>query len=266
MRAYIELIKTVFKANLAYRVNYFFGLAGHILWLIIWVAVWRALLGASGETATDTGTVTIRDMITYVVISRTISVLITQVIIDVMDERIRTGQISMDLIKPINFQAFMFCHVTGNSLFQFLFQLLPVFGIGALCFGIQYPSAQNFLLFCISVVNAAAINFLITYIIGLLGFQILSIWVFRRFIGDLISLFSGSYIPLWFFPNFLISISLYLPFRLIYFMPISIYLNKLEVVDSLWIILLQLLWIVMLYGFTQLLWRLMVRRLVIQGG
>jgi len=266
MRKYFEYVKTAFKESLAYRVEYFLGIMQSLFVLLAQLYLWRALLGQSEQASTDMGVITLNEMTTYVLMSTIISTLISSNVILNINDRIRNGQISMDLIKPVNFKTYMFCSMIGRSFFNFLFQLLPVLGIGLIFIGIEYSSMQNLLLFCVTLVNAIIINFLITYSLGLLAFWYMSMWQIAVLWGVLGRLFSGAWIPLWFFPKVLISISNFLPFRLLYFVPISIFLGKVGLIDCIYLVIQQLVWIAILFGATRLTWHAAIKKLVIQGG
>lgn len=266
MRKYFEYIKNAFKESLAYRVEYFLGIAGTLFRLLVQLYLWRALLGQSEQASTDMGVITLSEMTTYVLMSTIISTLVYSNVIENIDDRIRNGQISMDLIKPINFKTYMFCSMIGRSFFNFLFQLLPILAIGLIFIGIEYPSIQNLLLFCVTLVNAIIIMFLISYSLGLIAFWTIRIWEADMLLGTLIRLFSGAWIPLWFFPKILVNISNFLPFRLVYFVPISVFLGKVELVDCMYLLIQQLIWIVVLFGVTRLMWHIAIRKLIIQGG
>jgi ABC-2 type transport system permease protein len=91
------------------------------------------------------------------------------------------------------------------------------------------------------------------------GWQSTIIWILNR-------LFSGAYIPLWFFPQILVTISYFLPLRLMYFAPISIFLGTVTPLDCLYIILQQFGWMFVLYAVIMVMWRAAIKKLVIQGG
>ena len=264
MKKYIQFIKISFNNGLAYRVEYFVGTFRNLVILLVQLCVWRALL-AAGAVTTDAGVITLREMTTYVVLSSMIGTLLTVDVIWSMNDRIRNGQIAMDLVKPVNYQTYTFCNMLGQNMFSFLFQLLPILVIGVIFVGIDFPSILNFLLFLVTLINAIVIMFQMNYALGLVafwymrGWQSTIVWILNR-------LFSGRYIPLWFFPPILVTISYFLPLRLMYFVPISIYLGTMAPLDCLYAILQQFAWMVVLYGLTRLMWRAAIKKLVIQGG
>ncbi|MBW4082729.1 ABC-2 family transporter protein [Paenibacillus sp. S150] len=205
-------------------------------------------------------------MVTYVIISTTISLLIKNEVIKQMERKIRSGEIAMDLIKPMNFKLIFISDTVGNSIFRLSFQLIPLLAVGSIAFGFQMVQLKILPFFLLSLINAAIIYFLITFIIGLLAFWYMAVWHLQRFLSDLIGLLSGSIIPLWFFPDFLQQISVYLPFRLIYFVPLSIYLGKTEINDIVILMLQQWFWIIVLWIGERLVWSKAINKLVIQGG
>ncbi len=266
MKKYLRFIQMAFKTGFAYRTDYFVGIFRNLVLIVVQLAVWHALLGKTGQVVTNTGVVTFRDMSTYVLMSTLISNLITNNVILDIGNRIARGEISMDLIKPLNFQTYTFSSMIGQNSFNFLFQFLPIFAIGLVFVGIDFPTVQNFLLFCFTLINAIVIMFLITYSMALMTFWYARLWNIFELLQMIIRFFSGMLIPLWFFPVILVKISNYLPFKLIYFTPISIFLDKVGLVDCLYLVSQQFLWMAILFGVTQLVWRAAIKKLVIQGG
>jgi ABC-2 type transport system permease protein len=264
MKKYLKFIQLSFKNGLAYRVEYFVGTFRNLVILLVQLCVWRALLSA-GPVTTSAGVVTLKEMTTYVLISSMISTLLTVNVISDMNDRIRNGQIAIDLMKPVNFQTYTFCNMLGQNMFSFLFQLLPILAVGLIFVGLSFPTPQNFLLFCLTLVNAIIIMFLINYAMGLIAFWYLRGWQ-NTILWTLNRLFSGATIPLWFFPSVLVTISNFLPLRLMYFVPISVYLGQVTPIDCLNLILQQFLWIGILYLLTKVVWRTAINKLVIQGG
>ncbi len=266
MRKYYEYIKNSFKEQLAYRISFFMGITQKLFGILIQLCVWQALIGQSGITTSSEGVITIEEMTAYVFISSMISTLLNRDIIIDINERVRDGFISVDLIKPMNFTGYMFCRMTGGSLFTLLFQMLPVLAVAVIFIHLKTPALQDMLFFALSLVGAYMIMFFITFILGLLSFWYTSMWQVVALLDTCINLFAGSWIPLWFFPEVFNTISSFLPFRLMYYVPISIYLGKLEYAECWFAVLQQIIWAGILYGITRLVWHAAIKKLVIQGG
>ena len=85
-------------------------------------------------------------------------------------------------------------------------------------------------------------------------------------LGAIYKLLSGVWIPVTMFPDFLYRINLFLPFRAIYAIPVTLLTQKMEVYDITVALLTQLLWIGILYLITEIVWFEGNRKLIVQGG
>ncbi len=267
MRVYFEFIKNGAQTELAYRMSVFLRIASQLFILVVRVAMWNALLkAAGGGVATDMGYVNLEDMMTYNVMSSVATILISTTVLNEVDEKIKSGQVSIDLIRPFNFKGSLFCSTIGTNSVKALIEALPLFIVSFLLYDISVPSLKYLLLSLFCLVNALVLLFMLNYVLGLLGFWYLSVWQFRMIVGMLIMILGGQQIPLWFFPDYLVDVSAYLPFRLVYFAPLSIFLEKISLIDSLSLILQQFLWIGFLILIEKTVWSRGIRKLVIQGG
>lgn len=266
MYLYFRFIKNAFLTNSAYRMNVFLRLFNRIMFLFINISIWKALYKGHFTMISNNGDISINDMITYAIISTAISVFINNTVIQRINYKIKTGEISMDLIKPMNFRTSVFCNEIGENCSRIVFELIPVLLISAVLFRINLPELDNFIVFLITLINGMLIQFFITYVLGLLGFWYLEVWHFDRLLDSLMQLFSGALIPLWFFPEFLVKVSNYLPFKLIYFTPISIYLGKFSLIEGVYSIMYQIIWIMLLLIIEKILWKHGIKKLVVQGG
>ncbi|MEU1181017.1 ABC-2 family transporter protein [Streptomyces sp. NPDC005820] len=80
------------------------------------------------------------------------------------------------------------------------------------------------------------------------------------------NLLSGVYAPLWFFPDWFIRLSGFLPFQATLSVPLSIYIGRIELSDAPAQLALQAGWVVVLALFTRWVWRQAARRVISQGG
>lgn len=266
MNVYLRFIGNAYQQNMAYKSNVIMYIISQIITLFIEVSVWFALYGENENTNSNIGTISIHEMINYVVLSTGISMMINNQVIWQMDGKIKSGIIAMDLIKPMNFHANILCNTLGNNLFRITFQLIPIFIIGFYIFDMSLPSGVQSILFILSLINAFFLNFIISYILGMIGFWYLSVWHLDRLLQDVVRLFAGVWIPIWFFPKALIAVSEYLPFQYIYYVPINIFLGKTSAIQSLEMLMNQCIWILLLSGLSYIMWRKGTKKLVVQGG
>ncbi|MTI66332.1 MAG: hypothetical protein FH753_06995 [Firmicutes bacterium] len=266
MICYLQFAKNVFQSKLAYRMNVFLSILHRIATLFVEVSIWSAIISQTGEISTEMGMISLKEMVSYAILSTGISIIISSNTILEFEDKIRTGQIAMDLIKPMKFKLYLFFENLGNNLFRIIFELIPVVIVGILCFGIDTPSREYAFFFLIALINGMIIYFILTCILGQLSFWLLTVWHLDKLLNDMLKIFSGRFIPLWFFPKIFIIISAFLPFRLIYFSPMSIYLEKVSKIEIGNILIQQIGWILILFILDTILWKKGINKLVVQGG
>ena len=79
-------------------------------------------------------------------------------------------------------------------------------------------------------------------------------------------LFSGIGIPLVFFPKLLLKVSSVLPFQYISDLPFRIYVGNIPVSACLKPMIIQFVWLILLILIGQLLLRIIIKRVEVQGG
>lgn len=124
----------------------------------------------------------------------------------------------------------------------------------------------NCLLFLVSLFMGIIITFFIHLLIGFLTFWMESIFGYRDLILHIGTIFSGSILPMDFFPEIFQTISFYLPFRYMIYDPISIILYQLQINQIIMILVRQLLCIICLYVITKDLWLIGIKKYEAQGG
>jgi ABC-2 type transport system permease protein len=78
--------------------------------------------------------------------------------------------------------------------------------------------------------------------------------------------FSGSMIPLWFFPQWLFNIAKFLPFQAIFHTPLSMLIGKLEGRAALEALFIQIAWLLIFLSISYIVWKKAKKRVVVNGG
>lgn len=252
-----------FKEKYVYRFDFYISILATILSLVIQISVWKALYKNEGVRQL----ISLTDMLVYTLISIFLLSLTRFGVGNKIAERVTSGAIESDFTKPISFKYYLLAEDLGNNLFKALFVSLPA----AIVFLIFYdlsvlPTIINLLIFIISVGLGVLIAFHIHYIVGLSAFWLHSTWYLQFYLGALFELFSGSTVPLWFYPNWLQTICDWLPFKYIFFEPISIFLGRYTLPVSLNIIGIQIFWLFVLFIIERLVWNNVERKVVVHGG
>ena len=157
--------------------------------------------------------------------------------------------------------------IGGDENQGFLETYLPTFGIGFFLFGLQPPADLNAgVMFAISIALGYLVQFHIGFLLGSIAFATLDIRSISWAYYALIMFFSGQMVPLWMFPEALRVVAEALPFKAVYYVPMSIYIGTFKG-DAIWSALaFQAVWAAALALLARLAWSRVHRRLVVQGG
>ncbi len=80
------------------------------------------------------------------------------------------------------------------------------------------------------------------------------------------NLLSGVYAPLWFFPDWFVTLSAFMPFQATLSVPLSLYIGRIPLSDAAGQLAIQASWVVILALLTRFLWHRAARRVISQGG
>ena len=251
---------------LAYRMRYVTGVLTYLMFVSVNYFIWEAVF-ANSEPGVKIKGYTFHEMVTYISIAWISRSLYFSNIDEQIDDLVKTGQISVFLIRPVNFHNIMIFQAIGESLFRLIFFSVPIALVVINVFPVALPPsflhAGMFILSsCFSFLVLAEMNF----IVGLLSFFIKSIHGISRAKYFLIQLLSGLLLPLSFFPESFAKIVNLLPFVAISFLPLQCYLGKISLNEFYLVLFQQLFWIFLLYFAGRLLWKKAIAHLTLQGG
>lgn len=258
----LEIISISIKNSLIYIADTWSSIAVSIIEVIVFYFVWMAVYGYNSTLhGIDKA-----QIITYIILSRIIYMQIGWGLNLWVSNLIQTGQISIELLKPLDFQSYTFFIRIGEFLSSFSRQSIPALIASSLLLGILPPySVASGILFIISLLMAVMIASLIEFGVGLIAFYTASGWGLQITKYAVIAFFSGALVPISFFPQWLNTIVNYLPFKDMLYTPISIYLG-LAGDNLIKTLLVQLLWIVILFLLTRFFFYIAIRKVTVQGG
>lgn len=261
MTPYLTYFRKSFKQSIAYRATVWLQIVAAIVSVFVQVSVWRSLIG----TGTVNG-ITLGNMVTYAIINAIMLAFTLKPVNDV-DARLRSGDIAIDLLRPIQYPLLVFADQLGRAAFRLIFVAIPVLAVSGTFFDLSFPpSATGALSFLLTIVFALLISFGIGYLIALLSFWFLTTFHFSWAIGGLITLFSGAFLPLWFFPDRWEMIARLLPFQFLGFVPAAVWLGHIRGDELTRTLILGVAWCAALLLATNGLWHRATRQLVVQGG
>lgn len=178
--------------------------------------------------------------------------------------RIRTGEIAVDLYRPIDLQLWWLANDLGRALFQMVGRGVIPFVFGALFFPMALPTeAGPWTAFVVALLLAAVVSFAIRYLIALSVFWIMDGMGVNQVLMITGIFFSGMVLPLNAFPGALGDIARVLPWAAQLQMPADVLMGE----TSPWgAYAFQATWAVVLLAAGRLLQSVATRRVVVQGG
>ena len=236
-----------------------------VVQVVLVASLWRGLYATSGTTAGLT-----RDQaVTYAVLA----VLATRIRAldqysgrDTVQQHMHFGTIVYWYLRPLSPQRYYALRALGEQLYGFVWALTGY----AVCLAVGFVqppgSAAVAAVFGLSVLLGQWVLYYVMLVIDQLCF-----WTLRNGAAILILVFaqnllSGVYAPLWFFPDWFITLGRFLPFQATLSVPLSLYVGRIPVSQAGPQLALQAGWVVALALFTRLLWRRAARRVISQGG
>ncbi|MER6951302.1 ABC-2 family transporter protein [Nonomuraea sp. NPDC000554] len=179
-------------------------------------------------------------------------------------ERIRSGDIALDLVRPAPLQLWSLAEDLGRAAYLLLVRGIPPMLVGAALFGIVTPGdARQWLAFLASSLLAVVTSFGWRYLVALSVCWLIDERGVAVFSMVLTTLFSGMLLPLALFPGWLGEVTRALPWAAMAQAPSDVYLGKAQVLDTL---ALQAFWAAALFALGTLGTRAIRHKVVIQGG
>ncbi len=182
-------------------------------------------------------------------------------------ERIRTGDIAVDLYRPADLQAWWLASDLGRALFQLLGRGVVPMMIGALVFDLALPAEPlRWLAFLLAVVLGALVSFALRFLVALSAFWLMDGAGSSQVAMLAGTFFSGMLLPLNVFPGALGELARALPWSALLQVPADVFLGRSAGLGLLRTYAFQLGWAAALLTAGRLLQAAATRRVVVQGG
>jgi ABC-2 type transport system permease protein len=253
------------QETLAYRSQYWAQLVNMVVKVGGIVVVWRTLFAV----APDKFPIDRLHMVTYAVLGMVLSELF-----DwwngphfYLAERIRLGTITGDLLRPVSFPTQLLLIWLGETLGTLVTVVAPVMVVAVLAGQVAAPAGTvAALAFAVSLCLSYVLLFCCSFLVGMIVLRTLNLLGIMHVYHAVLTLFTGFWIPLWFFPTPLRVLADVLPFRDIFYTPLTLYIGYTRGTDVVWALAHQVGWLAVLLLAVHAAWRFMRRRLEVQGG
>ncbi|MCH8519806.1 MAG: ABC-2 family transporter protein [Nanoarchaeota archaeon] len=257
MKKYVEYLKIGFKTSIEYK-SYilgalitpaFMGFFFYFIWSYIYDVRYTAAIEEgifTGAFSNFTiGGFTFEEMLVYLLIGLLFSVVRSTQVSEEISEKIRSGDISIFLCRPVSFIKSIVFQSFGAKIIN-----LSVFGflLVAMTFVLQLPTPPLTILmiFLLYAVCMIIFDIFLYVMIGGLSFWFVEIWGIRASIEQVLWILSGRVLPLTLFPQIMQTILVFTPFLYLEFTFASLYLGKLTVFEALRAMGIFTLWITLM--------------------
>ena len=267
MRGYINYFKTQAINELQYKAAAFAGISTQVFWGFLNTMVFVAFY-SHVSTSVD---ITLSQLITYVWLNQAFLRLVYVRVIDsTLLKQIKNGNVAYELCRPYNLYNWWFIKYFAQKYASVLLRFLPIIILGVLLpspYTLMGPSSPiSFILFIISLILGSLVLIAIQMIILCIAFftnEGKGISDILFIIGDILA---GSVFPLPLMPKIVQNISSYLPFRLIADLPFRTYSGNILISAACTSIIAQVVWLAILLILGQLIMKVALRKVCIQGG
>ncbi|MEU9719461.1 ABC-2 family transporter protein [Streptomyces sp. NPDC047976] len=185
-----------------------------------------------------------------------------------LQERIRTGDIAVDLYRPADLQAWWLAADLGRAGFQLLGRGVLPLAAGACAFTLALPSDPlRWLLFLVSVCLGLVVGFGVRYLLGLAAFWLLD-GAGVNMMATVVTIFcSGMLLPLTVFPGGFGELVRLLPWAAMLQVPLDVLLGThAGAGGAVRALGFQAAWALALLGAGRLVQSAATRKVVVQGG
>lgn len=209
-------------------------------------------------------------IVTYVLFAIMLQIVLPiKITTNFVSDKILKGNVINYLNRPNGLLVITFFTTLGNFLYKLKFQVLPIIVVYILFFYnlvLKILSFNRLILFILVYLLSYIIAFLLGYIVALLSTVFIRINGISELVNALLIIFGGGLLPLDLYPKLLFKISEVTPFYSIMYAPISIIVYDNDFGKILFILGIQILWLITLLIVSKKLSQYVFKKLDIMGG
>ncbi len=260
---YAALAVTAAQQAITYRIGTLTGIVANFFWVAILYYLWRAAFAQQPQL----GVFNWDEMRTYILLAYGINALIGFPVAGRMMGAIRTGEIVIDVIRPLNYLQTQLALAIGQAAVEGLCSLVLVALLGVLVLGIVPPASPLAAVgFVLSMALGFVTKFLFVFTISLVCFWTINAVGVNWAQLAIVNVLSGALVPIQFLPGILQDVAAWSPLRGIVATPVGIYLGQYAGWAMLGMLALQSGWLAVLWLVADRAWVRAFRAVEIQGG
>jgi len=264
VRPYALLVLAGFRQQSAYRLAALAGLVANTTFGFLKVAILLATVEAAGGELNgyDAGS-----MAAYIWISQGLLGSVNLFGRTEVAERIRTGDVVVDFLRPLDVQGAAVATEVGRNLFALLPRGIPSVLVGALVVGMTMPTSPlPYVLGLVSVLLGITVSVTTVYLVAATGFWLVETRGVQILYMVVSGFLAGLFVPISLFPAPLLALASATPFPSMLQYPVDVLSGRVEGVAALGLVAAQVAWLVATAALGHDLTRRGRHKLEVQGG
>jgi ABC-2 type transport system permease protein len=264
VRPYALLVLAGFRQQSAYRLAALAGLVANTTFGFLKVAILLATVEAAGGELNgyDAGS-----MAAYIWISQGLLGSVNLFGRTEVAERIRTGDVVVDFLRPLDVQGAAVATEVGRNLFALLPRGIPSVLVGALVVGMTMPTSPlPYVLGLMSVLLGITVSVTTVYLVAATGFWLVETRGVQILYMVVSGFLAGLFVPISLFPAPLLALASATPFPSMLQYPVDVLSGRVEGVAALGLVAAQVAWLVATAALGHVLTRRGRHKLEVQGG
>lgn len=221
MNAIWVLARSAYESRLQYTASHAVRTVASVIFGMIYISIWQGIgeqdaLEGYGRTG----------MVAYMAFNQVILWTTFTSHGLGLEDRVRTGQIALDLVRPLNLFVFAAGREAGSIAYNALFTALPLYALYTLIFGLPVPSDPFVWLRTIAALAMAAYTAIcISYCIGVTALWTVESRWFSLLNYSLNFVLSGFLMPIAWMPHWLQTVARVSPYPVFNDIPTRTYLG-----------------------------------------
>ncbi len=246
VRIFKKLIAMHFQIFLNYKWGFLITLFIVPIYMLVDFLVFKAIYSHNGNNIILG--YNLKQMVWYFICVRFTYQLIWNFTDQSLSNKIISGDLLIDLLKPVSVSTIELTHAISLRLAGVLFEFIPGLILYSLIYFPDFLTPLSLLRFLSVILFSFLLYFKLNYLVGTLAFYTKNNSSFIAIKNIIFGFCGGALIPLDFLPQVAQKVLHYLPFEYIFYWPIQFFLNRELVNLDLWLktIFIQFLWVIIL--------------------
>lgn len=264
MRVYARILAAGFRTQSRYLPAAFAGLLANATFGLLKSGILLTLVDSHGGAVAG---YTAGTMAAYAWLSQGLLGSVNIWSLPATAHRIRSGDIAVDFLRPVDVQLASVADDVGRGLFALIPRGLPSVAVGVLLVGMTMPAqVLPYVLGTVSLLLGITLSHALAYLLGTAGFWLVEVRGLQILYMGVAGLLTGLVTPIWLFPGWLQTLALATPFPAVLMYPIDVLSGRVTGTAAMGLIAAQAGWLALALAAGQVTTRLGRRTLEVQGG